>query len=376
MLLESAPDAILIVDQDGRIELVNERCEALFGYARSDLVGQPIEVLVPESCRSAHVEQREGFMQSPTRRRMGDGRELFGLRCDGSMFPVEISLGMLETTTGRVALASIRDISDRLEVQRELERLNQELTRRVDDRTSELARRADELARSNRELEQFAYVVSHDLKSPMRGIASLAEYLSEDQAERLDDDGREQLHLLKQRAARMHSMIEGVLAYSRAANQPAPPELVRTQDLVEEVLDNLAAPPGISIRIESLPDVVYPRIQLAQIFQNLIGNAIQHMGHEDGTISIGGRRVWDHLEFRIEDSGVGIAPEHHQRVFAIFQTLAARDGNEAGGLGLAIVKKIVECNGGRISVESRPGVGSTFSFTVPIQPDSDKSDAT
>lgn len=375
MLLEAAPDAVVIVDASGEIELVNARCESLFGYGRQDLIGRPIEILVPEAARDTHVLQRDSYIADASPKPMGAGRELFGLRSDGTEFPVEISLSPLETPGGLVVSAAIRDISDRIDAQNRLRELNDELAKRVDDRTAELARRAEELARSNQELEQFAYVVSHDLKSPMRGIAALSEFLIEDQSERLDSEGREHLTLLQQRVSRMHAMIEGVLEYSRAATRPVEPEAVDVAALVEEVADVAEIPDGITLEVGDLPVVVCPRVQLEQVFQNLLDNAARHMGTDSGVIRVSGRRVLDQIEFRVADDGVGIPPEHHERVFRMFQTLSPRTGDEAGGLGLAIVKKIIERNGGRIYLESSADKGTTIVFTLPTDPDDDASAA-
>lgn len=364
MFLETAPDAVVIVDSKGVIDRVNLRCESLFGHSRSLLVGKPIEFLVPESVRETHVDRRNEYLVNPSLRPMGSGRELFGLKSDGTEFPVEISLSPRETPVGLVVAATIRDISDRVEASNRMRRLNDELALRVDDRTEELVRRVQELHRSNQELEQFADVISHDLKSPMRGIAALTEWLIEGQGENLDEEGREQLALLKERATRMHNMIDGVLNYSRETKSTVL-ESIDTNALVTGVIDGLAPPDGITITVGDLPSVQYSRAQLMRVFQNLIVNAIEHMGRASGSIRISATDILDHIEFRVADDGIGIAPEHHERIFRIFQTLGTRTGAEVNGLGLAIVKKIVERHGGRIYVESLPGEGATFVWTIP-----------
>ena len=190
--------------------------------------------------------------------------------------------------------------------------------------------------------------------------------MQEDYADRLDDEGKQQLKLMVERAGRMSRMIDAILAYSRAGRTRGNPESVDTRELLAEIIDSLEIPEGVHIRIEEpLPTVVYDRTQLRQVFQNLIDNAIKHMNREDGQVTIACRDQGDCWRFEVRDNGPGIAAEHFERIFEMFQTLRPRDEFESTGIGLAIVKRIVERNGGTVSVESEVGRGSCFAFTVP-----------
>jgi PAS domain S-box-containing protein len=362
-LVEAAPDAMMIVDLEGRIQLVNRQAERLFGYERRELLGGPVERLVPERYRGDHAEKRRRFARDPKPRTMEARRELHGLRKDGSEFPVEISLSPVQRGEGFVVASAIRDATLRTQQEEHLRSINEELEQRVARRTAELEERARDLARSNTELEQFAYVVSHDLKSPMRGISALAEWISEDYAAKLDDEGRNQLDLLRARAERMHQLIDGVLQYSRAG-RVREPRSIDTQELVSLVLDGLAAPENVRISVGELPVVEYDESQLTQVFQNLVGNAICHAPKDAKLeIEISASRLEEGWRFSVRDNGPGIAPEYHKRIFRIFQTLG-KPGEGATGIGLAIVKKIVESNGGEVSLESHLGQGAAFYFTI------------
>ncbi len=223
-----------------------------------------------------------------------------------------------------------------------------------------------DLKRANTELSDFAYIVSHDLKAPLRAISSLAGWLAEDYADKLDEAGREQIQLLLKRTKRMHNLIEGILTYSRLGRLK--PTLVRLdcQEVVRQVIEALSPPPGIAVAIEGqLPALVYDRTHLEQIFQNLISNGIKYMGRPQGRVAVACVDRQSHWEFSVSDTGEGIPPEHFERIFKIFQTLRPRDEVESTGIGLTIVKKVVEQYGGRIWVESQVGQGSTFYFTVP-----------
>ncbi|OUC15425.1 MAG: hypothetical protein B0A82_06730 [Alkalinema sp. CACIAM 70d] len=225
-----------------------------------------------------------------------------------------------------------------------------------------------ELAIANQELKDFAYIVSHDLKAPLRGIASLADWLLRDYGDRLDEDGQEMLQLMRGRVRRMGSLIDGVLQYSRVGRVRDEKTEVDLNQLVAEVIDIIAAPGEIKIVIETtLPTVFVERTRIQQVFQNLISNGVKYMGKPEGTIRIGHTQEEDCWQFFVADTGIGIEERHFDKVFQIFQTLVPRDKSESTGVGLAIVKKIVELYGGQLWLQSKVGQGSTFFFTLPYR---------
>lgn len=226
-----------------------------------------------------------------------------------------------------------------------------------------------QLAKSNSDLDQFAYVASHDLKAPLRGIANLSEWLEEDLADAMTDKAREQLRLLRGRVHRMEGLIEGILEYSRAGRSSEADEPVDTRALVEDTVELMAPSHDVTITIApDLPTVMTPKIFLQQIFINLVGNALKHARRDGAKVEIGASEVGKNWEFFVRDNGPGIEPKFHDRIFGIFQTLASRDKVEGTGIGLAVVKKLVESRGGRIWVESALGAGATFRFTLPQAP--------
>jgi signal transduction histidine kinase len=227
-----------------------------------------------------------------------------------------------------------------------------------------LARQAAELARSNAELDEFARVVSHDLKAPLRGISSLAGWIVEDCKDALSLESQEHLSLLDERARRMSRLIDGVLGYSRVGRLHWHQEQIDTQPLVEEVVDSLGPLLGVSVRIERpLPIVRYDRTQLAQVLQNLIENAVQHIGRSTGEVVVGCRESAEAFEFSVRDDGIGIPEAHLERIFQMFHVVDPN--SQTTGVGLAIVRKIVEMHGGSVSVASAPDRGADFRFTVP-----------
>ena len=275
-LMEAAPDAMVVVDGTGRIALINSQVEQLFGYTRDELAGQPIERLVPARFGTAHVSHRRDYLGDPHRRPMGSGLQLSGRRRDGTEFPVEISLSPVESDEGLLVIAAVRDISERLRFE--------EVRREVAERRAAeeaLARHADELARSNADLEQFAYVASHDLQEPLRMVANYAQLLGRRYRGRLDADADEFIGYVVDGATRMQQLIDGLLSYSRLGTRGKPFTPIDTGDLLTRVLGDMrlaVEQSGAEITHDALPAVLGDDVQLGQLLQNLIANAIKFHG--------------------------------------------------------------------------------------------------
>jgi PAS domain S-box-containing protein len=274
----------------------------------------------------------------------------------------EADLHFAEEVAQRAALAidNARLYGEARTAESQLKHFNQILEQRVQERTAELAR-------SNAELDQFAYVASHDLKAPLRAISHLAAWISEDAAPLLPENSREHLAKLQARIKRMDTLLDDLLAYSRAGRQRHPTEQVDMGELVQRVVEFIGPPPGFTIATcTPLPSLVAERVPLETVFRNLIGNALKHHHQPDqGLVQIGAHVEGDFIHFTIADNGPGIDPAYHDRIFGIFQTLKPRDQVEGSGIGLTVVKKLVGSRGGRIWVESALGQGAAFHFTWP-----------
>lgn len=288
----------------------------------------------------------------------GQPHQIIGQRRDGSQFPLEISLSEIQFEDRRIAI--IRDITQFLETEAKLKARADELDRLTQD----LAETNEMLEDRNRELEQFAYVASHDLKAPLRAIANLSEWIEEDLSGQLPPENQQQLHLLRGRVHRMEALINGLLEYSRVGRVESPVERVSLSVLLDEVIDSIDPPDTFTITLPpDLPTLITKRLPLRQVFANLISNAVKHHDRPDGQVRIGVKDLGDRYEFSVADDGPGIAPEYHRKIFMIFQTLQARDVKESTGVGLSIVKRIVETEGGTIRLDSDEGAGTTFYFT-------------
>jgi signal transduction histidine kinase len=252
-----------------------------------------------------------------------------------------------------------REIGERKRAEQQLHGLNETLEQRVARRTAEAEQRAQEL-------EQFAYVASHDLKAPLRGISNLTTWLQEDMQGKLNDGTREQLNLLQDRVRRMHTLIQGLLEYSRVGRVEGSLETVDTGKLVAEIIDSLAPPPDFRVDVSpDMPTLRTDRLQLGQVFANLIGNSLKHHGGEQGHVWISVLEQGPFYEFSVGDDGKGIPAEYQDKVFMMFQTLEVRDYGADTGIGLALAKKIVREHNGDIVLQSAAGKGATFRFTWP-----------
>jgi two-component system sensor histidine kinase/response regulator len=252
------------------------------------------------------------------------------------------------------------------EHQHALETLNASLEQKVAERTQEIEAKNRLLQAANRELQHFAYVVSHDLRAPLRGISQLASWLMADYQDAFDEKGKEMVDLLIGRVKRLDSLIDGILEYSRIGRVVGAEKPLNLNQLVHEVIDLLAPPAHIQITVANeLPVVIGEGVRLKQLFQNLLDNAIKFMDKPQGIITVGCQDKGPYWKFHVADNGPGIAEQYHQKIFELFQTLTPRDQRESTGIGLALVKRIVEVYGGHIWVKSTPGQGSEFCFTLP-----------
>jgi PAS domain S-box-containing protein len=347
--IEFAPTAMVMVDRRRTIIVVNAMVESLFGYARNELLGQSIEILLPERYRSGHPDKVARYFDSPIARRMGDGRDLSGLRKDGSEFPIEIGLSPVETDEGLFVLSTIVDITTRKQTEAKIQDV------------------INALAQSNSELEQFAYIASHDLQEPLRKISSYCQLLREEQGDRLDEDGLDYLDVAINGAERLRTLVRDLLAFSRITTRGKPVAPTDANKCLAAAIDNLELAIeecGAQITYGHLPIVLADESQLILLFQNLIGNAIKFRGDAPPEVHVSGRRVGSQFEFFVRDNGIGIDPKFEDRIFKIFQRLHNRREYSGTGIGLALCKRIVERCGGRIWIESTPGAGSTFFFCL------------
>lgn len=351
LVVEAAPSGMVMVDRTGRIILVNSHIEKLFGYAREKLLGKPIETLIPRNYRDKHPAQRDAYFQAPSTRAMGVGRDLFGLHKNGSEIPVEIGLNPISMEDEEFVLASVVDITER------------KIAERI------IHDKVLELERSNRDLQQFAYVCSHDLQEPLRVISNYTQLISRRYAGRLDEDADEFIEFIVSASRRMQGLINDLLAYSRVETRGKPFTTVNTNKAVEAAAANLKLAieeAGAKIDCRPLPSVTGDETQLLQLFQNLLSNAIKFRSKAPPRIEIAGIRSGSRVTFTVSDNGIGIDAKHADRIFVIFQRLHTREDYEGSGIGLAICKRIVERHGGFIKVEPETGGGSEFIFSLPM----------
>ncbi len=300
----------------------------------------------------AHAVRTKSLYEIEYRIRAADGNYRY--------FSVRGVPVLAEDSTLREWVGTCTDINDRIAVESALKTRADELTYL----TAILAQTNAALEKRNQELDQFAYVASHDLKAPLRAIANLSEWIEEDIGDTLNEENRHQMNLLRGRVHRMEALIDGLLQYSRVGRINTETEPVDVSALLVEVLNSIAPPPEFTVTVEpAMPTLVTQRLPMFQVFSNLISNSIKHHHRSDGQVTISVQDLGQFYEFAVADDGRGIAPQYHEKVFSIFQTLEARDKVENTGIGLAIVKKIVEGQGGRVRIESQAGQGATFLFT-------------
>ncbi|MCB9932929.1 MAG: PAS domain S-box protein [Planctomycetes bacterium] len=373
-LVASAPDATILVNENGTIVEFNRRAVSLFGWTRDEAIGQKVEILLPEHLREAHVGQRTAYAASPDIRSMVAGRELAGVNKDGDSVPVEVSLSPLSFDGRPMVVASVRDITERRRAQQAIVMSEQRL-RQV-----------------NKELESIVYVASHDLRSPLVNLqgfsrqmadsvsrlnellsnGALKEELREEVTPLLREDIPEALGYIDSSTRKMDRLIKGLLRLSRLGRSVLHPSVVDMNALMSEVVGAMQFVINereVDVKVEPLPPCYMDPDQLSQVCSNLLDNAIKYRSPDrPAEIVVSGREVEGMVEYTFSDNGLGIAKNHLAVIFEVFHRLNPKDGIDGDGLGLAAVRRILERNGGDIRVDSEQGKGSRFVITVPAQP--------
>jgi PAS domain S-box-containing protein len=347
-VVESSDDAIVTKTLDGVITSWNQAAERLFGFSAQEAIGKSIDIIVPNELRN----EVRMILDRIGRDEKVDHHDTIRTSKDGRRIDVSLSISPVKSRTGQIVGAA---------------KVARDITAKKRDQQA-LATRSEELQRSNADLEQFAYVASHDLQEPLRMVSTYTQLLSEHYAGTLDEKARKYMNYSLDGSRRMLQLIKDLLAYSRVGTEGKTLGPIRSEIVVKNVLD------GLKIAIEesqakivygNLPSVHADKVQLAQVFQNLVGNALKFRGERLPHIHIGAEQNNGRWMFRVEDNGIGIDKQYSEVVFQMFQRLHERDRYGGSGIGLAITKKIVERHGGRIWFDSEPEKGSTFYFTMP-----------
>jgi two-component system, LuxR family, sensor kinase FixL len=358
-IMSIASDAIVMVDESQRIIFYNQGAETVFLHPAHEVIGEPLGMLIPDRYRPGHDNHVRDFGEQPVQaRRMGERGQIQGLRKNGEVFPADASISKLDIGGRRIYTAVLRDVSDRVRAEQALER------------------QAEELARSNAELEQFAYVASHDLQEPLRKIRAFGERLEAKYMASLGEQGRDYLARMGSAAERMQMLIDDLLTFSRVTTKAQPFERVDLEQVAREVISDLEIrieQSGGGVQLDALPTIEADPMQMRQLLQNLIGNSLKYRQEDTPprvriSARISSDRHGTHrwVELAVADNGIGFDEKYLDRVFGLFQRLHSRSHYEGTGMGLAICRKIAERHGGSVTARSRPGEGATFLVTLPF----------
>lgn len=343
-LFEKAVDAIITIDEKGIIQSCNPATERMFGYKASELQGKNVSILMPNPYRAEHDSYLANYSRTGTKKIIGIGREVVGQRKDGTTLPIHLAVSEIQLEDKKVFAGTVRDVSDMKAVQKEL-------------------------AQSNRDLEQFAYVASHDLQEPLRMVASFTDLLARRYKGKFDKEADEFIAFILDGSKRMQALVQDLLAYSRVGSRAKTFEPTDSEEVLRGVLSQLKLvieQSGAQITFDKLPMVLADDTQLGQVFQNLLSNAIKFHSGQPPKIHVSAKKSEDHWIFSVQDNGIGIDPEYFDRIFIMFQRLHGKDEYSGTGIGLAVCKRIIDRHGGTIWIESKKDKGSTFHFSLPV----------
>jgi two-component system, LuxR family, sensor kinase FixL len=357
-VMDTVIDGLITIDADGTIRSFNRAAVKIFGYEPEEVIGRNVKMLMPEPYHSEHDGYIANYHRTGDPKIIGHGREVSARRKDGSVFPISLGVSEMQVGGMRVYVGIIRDITERREMERE--------------RAQFIA----ELARSNQELDDFAYIASHDLKEPLRGVANNATFLKEDYENALDEKGIKRLNRMVFLCQRMERLVDDLLYFSRLGRQKLavqPTDLNIVVKDIEAMLETTLHEQRAEIVVpRPLPTITCDAPRITEVFRNLITNAIKYNKSESKRIEVGCTNMVelvpespDERVFYVRDNGIGIAPEFHREIFRIFKRLNDEDDTSRGsGVGLTFVQKIIERHNGRIWLDSDVGRGSTFYFTI------------
>lgn len=347
-------DAIILINGQAHIIDFNPAAERMFGYEKAEVLSQNVKILMPAPYHDEHDGYITRYIETRKPHIIGGRREAEGIRKDGTIFPIELSVSEIEIDNGKLFTGIIRDITKEKEAEEQILTAN------------------EELQRSNHELERFAYIASHDLQEPLRKIGGFTERLEQHFAGQLEGDekARQYMSFITGGVARMRELIMGLLAYSRVTTSDIENQKLDSNDIVAAALESLSetiTENEAQILYKDLPEVYHDEVMLTQIFQNLISNAIKYRSEAAPEIHIKAKKTDGFWEFSVQDNGMGMEEKYLERIFEMFQRLHRKEDISGTGIGLSLCQKIVERYGGTIWVTSKPGEGSTFFFTVPAK---------
>ena len=349
-VFNSAPDGLIVANDLGEIILINNQVEKIFGYTKSELIGQKIELLIPKRFHEKHSTQRSDYSKKPSAREMGAKKELWAIRKNGTEFSVEISLSPIHLKNRTLISAAIRDVSDKKKVELEIEKQNKRLLQQ------------------NKELEQFTYLTSHDLQEPLQSLINFSSLLKSEYEKEVGEVGNQYIDFISKSSSRLQELVKGLMYYSLIGKEQEM-KPVDYNEIINEVifeLNPIIKKHQIKIIKQELPTIASYSNEIKQLLKNLIDNAIKF--RKKGClleINITATKENDAWIISINDNGIGIEDQNKNTIFTIFKRLHNRNEYDGIGIGLAHCKKIIDLHGGEIWVDSKLGEGSRFSFSIP-----------